>query len=457
MRFVPYEYQRHAIGWILDHPACGLFLEMGLGKTVVTLTAIDALLCDRFEVTRVLVVAPLRVAATVWAEEAAKWDHLRHLRVVKVLGGRAERVAALAQDADVYVVNRENVPWLVLQYPPGAWPFDMVVLDELSSFKCVTAARFKAMRRVRGNVARIVGLTGTPTPNGLIDLWSQVYLLDMGERLGKTLGGYRTRYFNAGQRNARVVFNYVPKPEAPAAIYAKLGDLCVSMTAADYLSLPDRLDHVVDVALPPAARAAYDALEREMVLPLADGVITAQTAAVVAVKLLQMANGAVYDGDRAVHETHTAKLDALTDLIEAANGHAVLIYYAYQHDAVRIQARFPDARLLRDAQDVTDWNAGDAPLMLAHPDSAGHGLNLQQGGHIVIWFGLTWSLEKYQQANARLHRQGQTMPVTVYHLVARGTLDEDVMRVLAGKAARQDALIEAVRARVGAWMTKEVT
>ena len=448
MRYKPYPYQIRAHNWIIDHPAAGLFLEMGLGKTVITLSAVNELLYDRFEITRVLVIAPLRVATTVWAEEAKKWDHLKHLRVSKVLGDRKQRIAALRAEADIYVVNRENVEWLCGMYTGSSWPFDMVVVDELSSFKSAQAARFKALRRMRPHIHRLVGLTGTPAPNGLIDLWAQVYLLDRGERLGKTLGGYRQRYFNEGRRNAQIVFNWVPKPGADEAIYGLLSDLCVSMKAEDYLHLPDRFDRIVPVILPPEAKRQYDQLEHDLVLPLADGQITAQSAAVVTNKLLQLANGACYDEDRNIHRMHDAKLDALQDLIEAANGQPVLVYYGYQHDLQRIMEKFPSARQLSTAKDVEDWNAGTVPLMLAHPDSAGHGLNLQAGGHILVWFGLTWSLEKYQQANARLHRQGQKQPVTVFHLVAQGTMDEQVMKILAGKERRQDALIEAVKARL---------
>lgn len=450
MRYIPHPYQKRAAEFVVEHKACGLFLEMGLGKTVTTLTAIDELMNNRFEITRVLVIAPLRVAATVWAEEAQKWDHLKHLRVVKILGSREQRLAALKQPGDIYVINRENVDWLVsyVQECKKRWPWDMVVIDELSSFKSAASARFKALRRARPAIRRIVGLTGTPAPNGLIDLWSQIYLLDRGERLGKTLGAYRTAYFDEGRRNAHVVFNWVPKPGAEEAIYAQLQDICVSMKAEDYLSLPERIDRMVRVTLPTKAKKQYDVLERDLVLPLLEGeCITAQSAAVVTGKLLQMANGAVYDEERKIHEMHAAKLDVLEDLIEAANGQPVLVYYAYQHDLQRIMEKFPQARQLSTPADVDAWNAGRVPLLLAHPDSAGHGLNLQRGGHILVWFGLTWSLEKYQQANARLHRQGQRLPVTVYHLIAEGTMDEQVMQMLAGKETRQDALIEAVKAR----------
>lgn len=450
MKYEPYPYQAHAERFILEHPSCGLFLEMGLGKTVITLSAVKKLIED-FMVERVLVVAPLRVASTVWAEECRKWDHLRGLRAVKVLGSTAARAAALRQDAEIYIINRENVAWLVRYFTEAHvnFPFDMVVLDELSSFKSASSERFKAMRRVRPAVRRVVGLTGTPAPNGLIDLWSQVYLLDRGERLGQTLGGYRQRYFNEGRRNAQIVFNWVPKPEAEKAIYRRLEDLCISMRAQDYLSLPPCLNRVISVRLPREARQAYDRLERDLILPLRDTVIAAQTAAVVTGKLLQMSGGAVYGEDGAARVVHGAKLDALEDLLEAANGQPVLVYYAFRHDLQRIMERFPKARALSTARDVEDWNAGKVEMMLAHPDSAGHGLNLQAGGHIMVWFGLTWSLEKYQQANARLYRQGQMKPVTIYHLVAEDTMDEQVMKILSGKEKRQDALIEAVKARMG--------
>ena len=294
----------------------------------------------------------------------------------------------------------------------------------------------------------MIGLTGTPAPNGLIDLWAQIYLLDRGERLGRTLTGFRDRYFRPGQRSGHVVYSWVPKPEAEAAIHHRLSDLCISMQAADYLQLPDRLDRIIQVRLSPDSRAAYQTMERDMVLPLREGEITAASAAVVMGKLMQLASGAIYDEDRTVHEIHSAKLDALGDLLETANGQPVLVMYGYKHDRDRIIQRFPDARLLETAEDIQAWNRGEVQLMLAHPDSAGHGLNLQAGGHIMIWYTLTWSLEKYQQANARLHRQGQRRPVTIYHLVAADTVDEDAMRALAGKATGQQALMDAVKARI---------
>lgn len=448
MRFQPWDYQKAAIDWILMHKRCGLFLEMGLGKTVITLSAVQKLL-DDFEVSKVLVVAPLRVASTVWAEEAAKWDHLGGLRFSKILGDRAEREAALRKKADIYVINRENVSWLVEhQATKKTWPFDMIVLDELSSFKSPRAERFKSMKRVLPAVSRIVGLTGTPSPNGLIDLWSQIYLLDGGTRLGKFIGNYRNAYFTPGQRNGAIVYNWVPIKGASEQIYHRISDICMSMRAEDYLSLPDRNDITCSVSLSDRARKAYDAMERDLVLPLAGEVITAQNAAVLTGKLLQLANGAIYDEDGKYISLHDAKLDALEDLIEAANGEPVLVYYSFRHDAKRIRTRFPYARELKTEQDVAAWNAGEVPLLIAHPASAGHGLNLQSGGHIMVWFGLTWSLELYQQACARLYRQGQKKPVTIYHIITKDTVDSHVLRALVGKASGQNDLIDAVKARI---------
>jgi SNF2 family DNA or RNA helicase len=450
MRYRAHAYQAYATQRIIEQPAVGLFIGLGLGKTVITLTAVSELLHDRFEVGRVLVIAPLRVAQDTWPREVSKWDHLKHLRLALVLGSEKQRRAALQQDADIWVINRENVSWLVQLLGPR-WPFDMVVIDELSSFKAPNARRFRALRKVRPMIKRIVGLTGTPAPNGLIDLWPQVYLLDRGERLGKTVTGYRERYFTPGRRNRTVVFTWDPKPGAEKLIYGKLEDLCVSMSAEDWLELPEKIDVTVPIALPAAARRQYLQMERELLLPLGeDNAVTAITAAVLANKLLQMANGAVYDINGEAQELHTAKLEALAELLEAANGRSVLVYYAYKHDAARLATYLKawHPRKLETSQDVEDWNAGRVQVMLAHPASAGHGLNLQDGGNTIVWFGLTWSLELYQQANARLHRQGQAEKVVVHHLVAEGTMDEEVMRVLAGKAAGQDALLEAVKARI---------
>lgn len=449
MKYTPHEYQQFCEDFLLDKPAAGLLLDMGLGKTVITLTTVARWMYDRFEINKVLVVAPLRVAEDTWTKESAKWDHLQGLRVVRVLGTEAQRIRALQTDADIYCINRENIPWLV-KYYGARWPFDGVVLDELSSFKNPSSKRFKAMRKVRPLIKRIVGLTGTPSPNGLIDLWAQIYLLDQGERLGRTLTEYRNRYFNPGRRNGYVVYDWVPKPGAEDEIYNKISDICVSMKACDYIKLPERVDVVHTVKLDDAARAAYAEMEKEAVLELGpDAVVDAGTAAVVSNKLLQIANGAVYDEDGRVHPIHHAKLDALEDIIEAINGRPVLVFYSFRHDLERIMRRFPLAKKLEGAAEIDAWNHGEIPILLAHPAGAGHGLNLQAGGNHIVWFGLPWSLELYQQANARIHRQGvKGERVTITHLVAEGTIDEDVMRVLARRATRQDALLEAVKARI---------
>ncbi len=413
---------------------------------MITLTAIVELLHNYFEVAKVLVIAPLRVAESVWGAEAEKWDHLKHLRISKVLGTEKERIQALNATAGIYVINRENTKWLVDYYQKN-WPFDMVVIDELSSFKSHKAQRFRALRRVRPLVKRVVGLTGTPAPNGLIDLWSQVYLLDSGQRLGKTVTGYRERYFLPGKRNHNVVFTYKLKDGAEEAIYKKLSDICISMKSGDYLNIPERMDNIVLVQLPPRAMEQYRQLERNSLLPLLEGDVVAGSAAVLANKLLQMTGGAVYDEHGNVQVLHDEKLKALEDLIEAASGKPVLVYYAYRHELERIQKRF-DCRVLDKPKDIEDWNKGEVPVMLAHPASAGHGLNLQNGGSTIIWFGLPWSLELYQQANARVHRQGQKNTVVVHHLVVKETIDEDVMQVLANKEAGQEALLNAVKARI---------
>jgi len=447
MKFEPHKYQEYAINRIYDTPAVGLFLEMGLGKTVITLTALDDILYNRFDATKVLIIAPLRVAEDTWSRESQKWDHLKHLRISKILGSRTQREKALRADADLYVINRENVEWLV-SATGNEWPFDTVVIDELSSFKSPSAKRFKALRRVRPLMHRVIGLTGTPAPNGLLDLWSQIYLLDQGERLGKTITGYRDRYFTAGARSGYVVYDWKQKEESEQAVFSKISDVCISMKAEDWLDMPERIDRVVPVKLDEAAQAKYKQMEKDMLIPMVDADIVANTAAVLSNKLLQLANGAVYDERKGVREIHNAKLDALEDILEAANGHPVLVFYAYKHDLSRIQARFPKARTLNTTEDITAWNEGKIPVLLAHPASAGHGLNLQTGGNIIVWFGLTWSLEQYQQANARLHRQGQEHSVIVHHLIAEGTMDEEVMEALEGKAAGQDALMTAVKARI---------
>lgn len=447
MQYQPHPYQEAATTMIIQHPAVALWLEMGLGKTVSTLTALSDLLHDSLAVKRVLVIAPLRVAKDTWARETAKWDHLRYLSLSIVVGSEKQRLAALATPADIYIINRENVPWLVEHYKQK-WPFDCVVIDEASSFKSNKAQRFRELKKVRPLINRMIELTGTPAPNNYLDIWPQIYLLDRGERLGKTIGSFRETYFKPGRRNGHIVYDWSLKPGAKDQIHKKLSDICYSMSAADYLKMPDRIDQVVSIALPKTARALYDELERDLVLQFDEGVIAATTAAVLSNKLMQIANGAGYDDRHNTQVLHDAKLDALEDLLEAANGSPVLCYYAYKHDLARIIERFPEARQLNTPDDISDWNAGRIPLLLAHPASAGHGLNLQDGGHHIIWFGLTWSLELYQQANARLHRQGQQHPVIVHHIVAADTIDEQVMEVLGRKEAGQSELLTAVKARI---------
>ena len=449
MKFIPHDYQKIAIEKIIKLPAVGLFLEMGLGKTVSALTAIQELLYDRFEVSKVLVIAPLRVAQSTWSGEIEKWDHLQGLRLAKVLGSEKQRIGALHQPADIYIINRENTEWLV-DYYGRKWPFDMVVIDELSSFKNPRSKRFRALRKVRPLIKRIVGLTGTPAPNGLIDLWSQIYLLDQGERLGKTLTGYRNRYFDPGRRNQNIVFEWIPKPFAEERIYEKISDICVSMKAEDWLQLPGRIDNAIEVELPEKAKSQYKQLEKDLILPLLGSDVTAANAAVLTNKLLQMANGAIYDEFGEAKEIHDAKLEALEEVVEAANGKPVLVVYSYRHDLDRIknQLKKYKPRTLDSDQDVQDWNAGKTQVLLLHPASGGHGLNLQTGGNIIVWFGLTWGLEYYQQANARLYRQGQIERVIVHHIVAKGTMDEEVLKALTGKAATQNDLMEAVKAKI---------
>lgn len=447
--FIPHDYQAYSIQKILDQPASGLLLDMGMGKTVSTLTAVNELIYDYFEVPKVLVIAPLRVANFTWPDEIEKWEHLNHLRVSKVLGSEKQRIAALGADAEIYTINRENVVWLV-EYYKSKWPFEMVVIDELSSFKSSKSKRFRALRKVRPLIKRIVGLTGTPAPNGLIDLWPQLYLLDQGERLEKTITGFRNRYFTpgAGDPGKRIVYEWVPKPEAEEAIYKKISDICVSMKAEDYLDMPERINQTISIPLSPASRKQYEMLEKEFLLPFVDGDVVADTAAVLSNKLLQLSNGAVYDEDKGVQFIHDEKLDALEDLIEQANGKPVIVFYNFKHDLARIQERFKDAIKLETDAHFKAWNRGEIPILLTHPASAGHGLNMQDGGNTIIWFGMNWSLELYQQANARLHRQGQKSTVTVYHLIVDDSIDERVMKALENKTNSQDELMDAVKARI---------
>lgn len=446
MKYKPHNYQQFATDFILNQSICCLLLDMGLGKTVITLTALWQLALDSFDVSRVLVIAPKRVAEDTWPKELAKWEHLTGLTSSLVLGSAAERKAALQKKAFLYIINRENVAWLVKNH---YWDFDMVVIDELSSFKSNKAERFKAMKKVRPMVTRIVGLTGTPAPNTLLDLWPQMYLMDMGQRLGRFIGGFRDRFFLPDKRNREIIYSYKPREGAEDAIYALISDICISMKAADYLDMPERIDNRIEVSMSPKERKLYDDFQKDMVLSIGDEELDAANAASLSNKLLQMANGAVYGKDKKVIPIHDRKLDALEDLVEAANGKPLLVAYWYKHDLQRIKARFKNARCIDTAKDIDDWNAGKIPLALIHPASAGHGLNLQDGGCTIIWFGLTWSLELYQQLNARLWRQGQKHTVVIHHIVAKGTHDEDVMRALENKDTRQSALIEAVRARIG--------
>ena len=446
MKYKPHNYQQFATDFILNQSICCLMLDMGLGKTVIPLTALWQLTLDSFDVSRVLVIAPKRVAEDTWPKELAKWEHLTGLTSSLVLGSAAERKAALQRKAFLYIINRENVAWLVKNH---YWDFDMVVIDELSSFKSNKAERFKAMKKVRPMVTRIVGLTGTPAPNTLLDLWPQMYLMDMGQRLGRFIGGFRDRFFLPDKRNREIIYSYKPREGAEDAIYALISDICISMKAADYLDMPERIDNRIEVSMSPKERKLYDTFQKDMVLSIGDEELDAVNAAALSNKLLQMANGAVYGEDKKVIPIHGRKLDALEDLVEAANGKPLLVAYWYKHDLQRIKARFKNARCIDTAKDIDDWNAGKIPLALIHPASAGHGLNLQDGGCTIVWFGLTWSLELYQQLNARLWRQGQKHTVVIHHIVTKGTHDEDVMRALENKDTRQSALIEAVRARIG--------
>ncbi|NBH97022.1 DEAD/DEAH box helicase [Anaerotruncus sp. 1XD22-93] len=446
MRYEAHDYQKYATDFILTHPIAAVFLEMGLGKSVITLTALFDLILDQFLIRKVLVIAPLRVARDTWPLEIRKWDHLSGLTYSVVVGNESERRTALMWTADIYIINRENVDWLITK-SGIPFDFDMVVIDELSSFKSHQAKRFKSLLKARPSVKRIVGLTGTPSSNGLMDLWAEFRLLDLGQRLGRYISHYRAAYFMPDKRNAEVIFNYKPLPGAEDAIYQKISDVTISMKSCDYLKLPECVTNEVPVVMNDKEIAVYDRFREDMVTKIKDKEIDAANAAVLSGKLLQMANGAVYDEEKVSCHIHDRKLDALEDLIEGANGKPVLIAYWYQHDAERIRARFP-VREIKTSQDIEDWNAGKISVAIIHPASAGHGLNLQAGGSTLIWFGLTWSLELYQQTNARLHRQGQKDTVIIYHIIAKGTIDEDVMKALRKKEKTQDALINAVRANL---------
>lgn len=446
-KFIPHNYQRYCINRLLVDEALGLLLDLGLGKTVITLTAINDLKYNRFSIRRTLVIAPKKVAEATWTNEAAKWEHLKHLRIVPVLGNQVKRIRALNTPGDIWIVNRENVTWLVDHYR-NAWPFDMVVVDELSSFKNHQAKRFKSLSWVRSHIKRIVGLTGTPAPNGLLDLWAQMALLDQGKRLEKNITHYREKYFERNYNG----FGYTAKPGADDAIQRKIEDICVSMKAEDYLDLPDRVINIIPVVLDDKAQKQYDKMEKDLLLQVEGTEITATSAAVLSGKLLQMCNGAMYDDERNVHELHDCKIEAFMELVEQLNGKPALVFYSFQHDLSRIHKALSKSDLrireLKTPQDQIDWNTGQVDILLAHPASAAYGLNLQDGGNHVVWFGLNWSLELYQQANGRLHRQGQKQKVILHHLVVQGGADQDVMAALEDKATTQDRLLTALKARI---------
>lgn len=451
MQFKPHDYQEYAIQRIIDTKSIGLFLDMGLGKTVSTLTALNELMYNYFEVGKVLIIAPLRVAKSTWSDEIEKWDHLKDLTYSKVLGSPANRIAALKKDADIYLINRENVKWIV-EFYKNAWPFDVVVIDELSSFKSSKSQRFKYLKKVIPLTNRVIGLTGTPTPNGFLDLWSQIYLLDRGQRLGGTLKKYRDRYFEVGDRNYQtgMIYNYVLREGAEQSILKRLEDITVSMEAKDFLDMPDKIDNIVNIELSPKEIKEYNKLERDSILELNEDVITASSAAVVTQKLLQYTSGAIYDEDKKVVKVHDKKLEALEDIVEFNEGKPILVFYNFKHDLDRIKKRFGylNPKTLDTEEDIKAWNEGRINLLLCHPASAGHGLNLQSGGHIIVWFSLTWSLELYQQANARLHRQSQKHNVIVHHLICKNTVDETVMEALKNKVKVQDLLMDYLKAKI---------
>ena len=449
MRYVPHDYQRYATDFILAHPEAAVLLDMGLGKSVISLTAIWELCLNRFEIGRVLVIAPLRVARDTWPAEIQKWDHLRGLTYSLVVGTEKERRAALMRSASVFIINRENVQWLV-EDSGIPFTFDMIVIDELSSFKSWQAKRFKSLLKVRPEVKRIVGLTGTPSSNGLMDLWAEFRILDLGKRLGRFITHYRDAFFLPDKRNQQQIFTYKPRPGAEEEIYRRISDMTISMRATDHLKMPERVENRVVVRMDDREREIYDRMKADLIVQIKGQEIDAVNAAALSGKLCQMANGASYTEDHSVVQIHDQKLDALEDLIEGANGKPLLVAYWFKHDLARIQKRFPQAREIRTSKDITDWNAGDIPVALIHPASAGHGLNLQAGGNTLVWFGLTWSLELYQQTNARLWRQGQTAgTVIIHHIITEDTIDERIMDALERKDKTQSALIDAVKAQLG--------
>lgn len=447
MNFSPHNYQSYAINYIETHPIAAVLLDMGLGKTVISLTAIADLLFDSFEAHRILVIAPLRVARDTWPAEIAKWEHLQHLTFAVCVGPPKERRAALMSGADITIINRENLGWLI-DCSGFDFDYDMVVIDELSSFKNHKSKRFQSLMKVRPKVKRIIGLTGTPSSNGLMDLWAEFKLLDLGERLGRFITHYRNNYFIPDKRNGEIIYSYKPMPYAEDAIYRRISDITISMKSTDHLQMPELITSQYEVQLSEEETQRYEELKADFILELPEGEITAANAASLTGKLSQLANGAIYDDDGNIIEFHDRKLDALEDLIEAANGKPLLVAYWFKHDLQRIKKRF-NVREIKSSKDITDWNNGDIPVAVIHPASAGHGLNLQAGGSTLIWFGLTWSLELYQQTNARLWRQGQTSgTVVIEHIITKGTIDERILKALSLKEVTQNALIDAVKANL---------
>ena len=454
MKLTLHNYQVVAKDFIIGHPYAAVILDMGMGKTATTLSAVNELMFDRFEVTKVLVIAPLRVANTVWSDEIEQWAELRHLRYSKIVGTPKQRKVALQKDADIYIVNRENLPWLVEQCSPY-FKWDMVVIDELSSFKSWQSKRFKAFMAMRPYMKRIVGLTGTPSSNGLMDLFAEFKVIDGGERLGRFIGEFRSRYFEEGRRNGNIVYEYIPMDYAECQIQDKISDITISMKALDYLDMPELISTKKLVRMTEKEKEKYSQFKKEYVLSELDGLeVTAANAASLTNKLVQLSNGAVYSDDHTVVALHEQKLDALEDILESANGEPVLVAYWFKHDLARIIDRLEKlkvkSRVLKTEEDIREWNKGNVPVGLLHPAGAGHGLNLQKGGHHLVWFGLTWSLELYQQTNARLWRQGQeSETVVIQHIVTEGTIDEEILKALENKDAQQERLIAAVKAQVG--------
>lgn len=449
--FKPHNYQKYCIEKVIENENIGLMLDMGLGKTIITLTAITELKFNYFEVNKVLIIAPKKVAESTWGNEIDKWRHLKDLKISKVLGSLTKRIKALNTRADIYIINRENVSWLVDYYRQD-WPFDMVVVDEFSSFKNHASKRFKSLKMIKNKIKRFVGLTGTPAPNGLKDLWAQVYLLDQGERLGKNISAFRERYFNYRRFGYSNFGEYEIKNGAEKAIKDKISDICISMKAEDYLELPDIIYDNVPIELDTKSKKQYEELEKKMVLSLGTTEIDVASAAALSGKLLQLSNGAIYDENRKVHEVHDCKIERFVELIEQLNGKPALVFYNFKHDLERIKKILNKSKLkvveLKTPEDEKEWNKGNIDILLAHPASAAYGLNLQDGGNHVVWFGLNWSLELYQQANKRLHRQGQKEKVIVHHLITKGTRDEDVMRAIENKGNIQEELLQSLKARI---------